>query len=108
MGRPEAERLVKLMRVGAALVRSKLHEPAAAFAALLDRPFQHGPADAAAAFVIGDTHALDLAAPHALAGETGDKAELQHADDSTGAFGNREKLVGIALDRGESVAVAVA
>src|SRR5207248_10410300 len=39
--------------------------------------------------------------PHALPAQPGNEAELQHADDLPAAFGNREKLVGIALDRRE-------
>src|SRR5260370_7883907 len=101
----KAEGLVKTVRVGGALVRAKLDAPAAALAPLLDRPFDHRPADAAAAFAGGDAHALDLAAPHAAPGEPGNKAELQNADYLTPALGNREKLVGVALDRGESVVV---
>src|SRR5580704_13528169 len=106
MRRLKAKGLVKTVRARAALVRGQLDYAAAALAALLDRPLQHRPADAAAAFAGGDAHALDLAAPHAAPGEAGNKAELQNADQLTPAFGNREKLVGIALDRGESVAVA--
>src|SRR5712691_3051346 len=67
----------------------------------------HRPANAAAALAGGDAHALDLAAPHAAPGEPGNKAELQNADYLTPAFDYREKLVGVALDGGESVAVAI-
>src|SRR5437773_11925477 len=105
MGRLKAKRLVKTVRVRAALVRGQLDQPAAAAAALLDGPFEHCPADAVGALPDSDADSLDLAAPHALPGQPGNKAELQHADDLPAAFGNREKLVGIALDRRERVAV---
>src|SRR5260221_10560964 len=106
MGRLKAEGLVKPVRVGAALVRGELDQAAAAIAALSDRPLQHHPADAAAAFPGGDTHALYLAAPHAASGQAGDEAELQDADYLAAAFGNREKLVRVTIDRGKGIAVA--
>src|ERR1700724_1576652 len=106
MGRLKAERLVKTVRGRAGLVRGQLHQPAAMPAALLDRPLEHRPANAAGAFARGDPHALDLAAPHAAPAEPGDEAELQNADDIPAAFGNREKLVRIALDRCERLVVA--
>src|ERR1700731_4490645 len=92
MGRLKAERLVKTVRGRAALVRGQLHQSATAPAALLDRPLEHRPADAAGAFAGGDPHAFDLAAPHAAPGQAGNKAELQNADEMPAAFGNREKL----------------
>src|SRR5260370_12604838 len=107
VGRLKAKGLVKTVRGGAALVRGQLDQPAAAPAAFLDRPFEHRPADAAAALRGSDSHALDLAAPHAAPGEPGNKAELQNADYQAPAFGNREKPVGVALDRRERVTVAV-
>src|SRR6266699_1721276 len=105
MGRLNAKRLVKTVRVRAALVRGQLNQPAAAPAAFLDGPFEHRPADAVGAFPGSDADPLDLAAPHALPGQSGNEAELQHADDLPAALGNHEKLVGIALDRRERVAV---
>src|SRR3979409_1287342 len=111
MGRLKAKGLVKPVRGRAALVRGQLDQPAAAPAALLDRPFEQRPADGAAAvaggaFAGGDAHALDLAAPHAAPGEPGNEAELQNADDLPATFGDDEKLVRIALDRGERLTVA--
>src|SRR5439155_11971556 len=99
MGRLKAKGLVKTVRVRAALVRGQLHQPAAAPAALFDGPFEHRPADAAGAFAGSDADPFNLATPHALPGQPGKEAELQHADDLPAAFGNREKLVGIALNR---------
>src|ERR1700724_3373482 len=81
MGRLKAKRLVKTVRGVAALVRGQLHQPAAAPAALLDRPLEHRPSDAAGAFAGGDPHALDLAAPHAAPAEPGDEAEWLNPDD---------------------------
>ena len=107
MRRAKAKRLVELVRVGAALVRGKLDQAAAALTAFLDRPFNHRPAETTAAFVPGDAHPLDLAAPHAAPGQPGNEAELQNPDDVSAAFRDGEKLVRIALDRGECLAVAV-
>src|SRR5205823_15119237 len=107
MGRLKAEGLIEPMRVGAAFVRGQLDQTATAPAALLDGPFGHRPADAAGPFDSGDAHALDLAAPHAAPGESGNEAELQNPDDISAAFGDREQLVRIALDRRERLAVAV-
>src|SRR5262249_41690140 len=106
MGRLKAERLVEPVRVGTAPVGGELDETAAALAALADRPFQHRPADPAAAFARRDPDALALAAPHAPPRQAGNTAELQHANDPAAALGDREQLVWIALDRGESVVVA--
>src|SRR5260221_8237375 len=105
VGRPEAEGFIETVRAGAALVRGELDQAAAAFAALLDRPFKHRPADTALARARGDAHPLDLAAPHAAPGEPGDEAELQDADHPPAALGHREELVGIALDRGKRLGV---
>jgi len=90
MRRPEAERLVKPVGMGTALVRGQLNQTATALPAFFDRPFQHRPANPAAAFALGDPHAL----------------ELQYANHSAAAFGDYEKLVGVAIDRGEGIAVA--
>src|SRR5258708_40144319 len=103
MGRLKAKGLVKTVRVGATLVRGQLDQPAAAPAALLDGPFEHRPADTVGAFADRDAHPLDLAAQHALPGQPRNEAKLQDADYLPTAFGNREKLVGIAPDRRESV-----
>ncbi len=105
MGRLKAKGLVKTVRGGAALVRGQLNHPAAAFAAFLDRPFEHRSADAALTLARRDAHALDLAAPHTAPRKPGDEAQLQNADHSPVAIGNHEELIGVALDRGESVAV---
>src|SRR4051812_31870467 len=107
MGRLKAKGLVKPMRVGAALVRGQLDQTATAPAAFLDGPFEHRPADAGGAFASGDAHALDLAAPHAAPGEPGNEAELENPDDVSVAFGHREKLVRIALDRHERLVIAI-
>src|ERR1700732_1993712 len=77
MGRLKAKGLVKTVRGGAPLVRSQRDQPAAVPATLLDRPFEHRPADAAGAFAGGDPHAFDLAAPHGAPAEPGNEAELQ-------------------------------
>src|SRR5204863_9574674 len=92
---------------GAALVRGQLDQPATTPAALVDGPFEHRPADAGGALASSDAHALDLAAPHAAPGEPGNEAELQNPDDVSVAFGHREKLVRIALDRRERLPVAI-
>src|SRR5205085_4776247 len=104
MRRPEAERLVKPVGMGTALVRGQLDQTATALPALSDRPFQHRPANPAAAFARGDAHALDLAAGHASAGKARDEAELQYANHSAAAFHDGEKLVRVAIDRGEGIA----
>src|SRR5215211_1648170 len=106
MGRPKAERFVEPVRVATPLVGGQLDEAAAAVAALLDRPFEHRPAEAAAALAGSDPHAFDLTAAHAAVGQPGNEAELQHADDAAVAFGHCKKLVRIPLDRGEGFAVA--
>src|SRR6266542_6777487 len=106
MRRPKAERLIKAVRVAAPRVGGQLNEAAAAVAALLDGPFEHRRAEAAAALAASDAHAFDLAAPYAAVGQAGNKAELQHPDDATAAFGHRKKLVRVSLDRGEGFAVA--
>src|SRR4051812_29377578 len=107
MGRLKAKGLIEPVRINAALVRGQLDQPATTPAALLDGPFEHRPADAAGALASGDAHALDLAAPHAAPGEPGNEAELQNPDDISAAFGDREKLVRIALDRRERLAIAI-
>src|SRR5580765_8019814 len=104
--RPEAERLVEAVRGGPALVAGQLDEAAAAFPAFLDRPQEHRAADAGAALGLGDPYALDLAAPHAAPGQPGNEAELQDADHLSPIFGDREELVGVALDCGEGRGVA--
>src|SRR5260370_22671231 len=105
MGRLKAKGLVKRMRGGAALVRGQLDQSATAPAALFDRPFEHRPADTGGTFADSDAYPLDLTAPHALPRQSGNEAELQHADHLLFAFGDRKKLVGIALDCRERVAV---
>src|SRR3954454_15793175 len=106
MRRPKAEHLVKPVRVGTAFVAAQLHQTTAALAALFDRPLQQLPADPVAASVLDDPHPLNLSAPAAAAGQAGNEAELQYADDPAAALGDGEKLVGVAVDRGEGVAVA--
>src|SRR3954471_15498338 len=88
MRRPKAERLIKPMRIGAAFVGGQLHQTTAALAALFDRPLQQRPADPVAASVLGDSDALDLSAPAAAAGQAGNEAELQYADDPAAALGD--------------------
>src|SRR5258707_2181712 len=107
MGRLKPKGLVKTVRGGTTLVRGQLNETAAAPAALLDSPFEHRPADAAGTLAGGNAHALDLAAPHAAPSEPGNKAELQNADDISAAFGDREELARIALDRRERLAITI-
>src|SRR5258708_409824 len=106
MGRLKPKGLVKTVRGGTTLVRGQLDEAAAAPAALLDSPFEHRPTDAAGTLAGGNAHALDLAAPHAAPSEPGNKAELQNADYISAAFGDREELVRIVLDRRERLAIA--
>src|SRR3954452_25248915 len=48
MRRPKAKRLVKSVRIGAALVRDQLDQTATAVATLCNRPIQYRAADAAA------------------------------------------------------------
>src|SRR5216684_2206430 len=106
MARLEAEGLIETVRRGAALVGGELNHTAAAFAAFLDRPVEHRPADPAAALARGDAHALDLTAPHAAPGEPGNEAELQDADHLPVAIDNREELVRVAVDSGKRLRVA--
>src|SRR5215216_534905 len=106
MRRPKAERLIKAVRVAAPRVGGQLDEAATALAALLDGPFEHRRAEAAAALAGSDAHAFDLAAPHAAVGQAGNKAELQHADEAAAAFGHRKKLVRVPPDCGEGFAIA--
>src|SRR6185312_17547415 len=70
----EAELLIEAPRIGARLVGGELHHLAAVTAAFLDRPFEHAPAEAAAAARRRDAHALDLAAPEADARQAGNEA----------------------------------
>src|SRR5690349_20532468 len=104
--RPEAERGIEAVRIGAALVRGQLDKAAAAPPAFLDCPFEHRPAGAGAALGPGDPHTLDLAAPHAAPCEAGAEAQLQATNHLSPALGHNEQLVGVALDRGEGGFVA--
>lgn len=69
------------------------------FAALPDGPFKQGAAGAGAAFVGGDTYALDLAAPQSAPRQARNKGQLQATDDGTVAFRHCQVLIRIALDR---------
>lgn len=67
-----------------------------------DRPFDEVRAEARAAKIACHTHAFDLAAPHARPRKTGNKTQLQTADDPIGRIGcDGQKLIGVRLDRRE-------
>lgn len=67
MAAGETETLIKAVRVCPPFVGGELDKVAAARPALIDRPFDHLPADAARAPVAGDPNRLDLPAPGAFA-----------------------------------------
>ena len=106
MAGDEAELLIEAPRIGARLVGGELHHLAAVTAAFLDRPFEHAPAEAAAAARRRDAHALDLAAPEADARQAGNEAQLQAADDLAALLHHGEELIAVGVDGGEGGRVA--
>jgi hypothetical protein len=65
-----------------------------------DRPFDEFRAEARTAKITCDTHAFDLAAPHARPRKTGNKTQLQAADDQIGRIAcDGQKLIGVRLNR---------
>src|SRR5690606_23558075 len=81
-------------------------EAAAALPTARDGPPHHLGADAEMAPVGRHMHHLDLAAPHPLAHQTRDVAELEAADRLAMEFGDQHLLVRIGVDSGEGRGIA--
>ena len=70
----------KSQGVGPSLVGGKLHQAAPSLPALRDRPFEQPVSESFAAVARCNPDALDLTAPHAEPGETGNERDLNAAD----------------------------
>lgn len=102
MAGDETEPLVEVDRIPSRLVRCQLHQAAAALGALGDRPFDELRAEARTAKIACHTHAFNLAAPHTRPRKTGNKTQLQAADDPIGRIAcDGQKLIGVRLDCGK-------
>lgn len=105
VARGEAEGLVEAVGVLALLVGGELDEAAALFAAEDYRPIHHLATDTFATQIAADANGFDLAAPLALAGESGDEGELETARDFATSFGDGENLVWVGSDGSESLGI---
>src|SRR6185503_9337960 len=101
----ESEPLVEAVGVRPALVGIELDQIATTAPALGDGPLEHGRPDAGAALCAGHPHRFDLPAPGAAPRDAGDEGDLEAAYQFARLLDRHQQLVGIPLERRESVDV---
>jgi len=105
---PEAQTLVKPLRIHAGAVGGQLNEPAIPFARTADDPLHHRGADSPPAKFASHADRLHLPAPGALVAEPGQEAELQGGDNFIADGSDSQFMIGVRRDRVERPEVPLA